>query len=132
MKSAVIALAAIIIILVISFSAYAAITYPRTIVSVPVSFTVGADSTKTAFNQPLITDKVQVQVSVQSGASLWRAQILKGSQVIWEHSAGQGEQTSYKTDWIPLPSGSYNFTFATIGLGTLNAKATITSKGGFW
>ena len=131
-KSAIIAISAIVIIIVASFSIYAGSTYPRTIVTVPVSFTIGADKTTTTFSQPFLTDKVQVEVSVQSGASLWKAQILNGDQIIWEHSAGQSEQTSYKSDWVALPSGSYNFTFAAIGVGSLNAKATLTCKGGFW
>jgi hypothetical protein len=75
---------------------------------------------------------VQVQVGVQNGASLWRAQILSGDQVIWEHSAAQGEQQSYNSGWIQLPSGNYNFTFGILGIGSLKAMASITSKGGFW
>ena len=131
-KNAIIIIAVIAIILVASLSVYAGVTYPRRIVSVPVSFSIGADKTTTVFNQPFLNDKVQVEVSVQSGASLWKAQILNGNQVIWEHSAAQGEQTSYKSDWIALPSGSYNLSFGAIGVGLLNAETTLTSKGGFW
>jgi hypothetical protein len=93
---------------------------------------MGADSETTAFDQPFLNNAVQVQVTVQSGAALWRARIISGEQVIWEHTAAQGEQQSYNSDWIELPSGSYNFTFGTIGIGSLNALATVTSKGGFW
>jgi len=129
---AVIALVAIVIILVALFAVYAGITYPRTVVSVPVSFTVGADATRTAFDQPYLDDKVQVQVTIQNGAALWRARILNGTQTIWEHSAGQGEQQSYNSGWLALPSGSYNFTFGLVGAGSLDATATVSSKGGFW
>lgn len=126
------AFAAIVIIIVAAFAVYAGVTYPRTTVNIPVSFTIGVDSKTAAFDQPFLDDKVQVQVAVQNGAALWRAQILSGDQVIWEHSAAQGEQQSYNSGWIQLPSGSYNFTFGTIGIGLLEATATVTSKGGFW
>jgi hypothetical protein len=101
-------------------------------VNTQVSFTVGVDSKTTGFNQPFLNDKAQVQVTVQNGAALWRAQIQSGDQIIGEHSAAQGEQQSYSSSWIQLPNGSYNFTFGTIGIGSLDATATVTSKGGFW
>jgi hypothetical protein len=104
----------------------------RAAVNIPVSFTIGADVKTTAFVQPFIDDKVQVEVTVQNGAALWQAQITSQSNVIWEHSAGQGEQTSYSSGWLELPSGSYNFTFRTVGVGSLNAVAAVSSKGGFW
>jgi hypothetical protein len=126
------AFAAIVIIIVAAFAVYAGLTYPRTTVNIPVSFTIGVDSKTAAFDQPFLDDKVQVQIAVQNGAALSRAQILSGDQVIWEHSAAQGEQQSYNSGWIQLPSGSYNFTFGTIGIGSLEATATVTSKGGFW
>ena len=127
-----IALVAIMIIIVAVFSAYAGETYPRMQANIPVSFTIGADSKTTAFDQPFLDNKVQVQVAVQNGAALWQAQITSQGNVIWEHSAGQGEQTSYNSGWIELASGSYNFTFRTVGVGSLNAVATVTSKGSFW
>jgi len=83
-------------------------------------------------SQPVLCDKVQVQGSVSSGASLWNAQILNGTQVIWENSASQGDQTNYKSDWIELQSVSYNFAFRTLGIGSLNAQVMVISKGGFW
>jgi uncharacterized membrane protein len=131
-KKSIIALAAIVIIIVAAFAVYAGITYPRTTVSTQVSFTIGADSKTTAFNQPFLDDKTQVQVTIQNGAALWRARILSGDQVIWEHAAAQGEQQSYNSEWMSLPSGNYNFTFGTIGVGSLDATATVSSKGGFW
>ena len=131
MAKSVIVLTAILII-IIAIAAHAAITYPRTAASISVSFTIGADSKTVTFNQPFLDDKAQIQVSVQNGAALWRAQILSGDQVIWEHSAAQGEQQSYSSSWIQLPSGNYNFSFGTIGLGSLDASAKVTSKGGLW
>jgi hypothetical protein len=127
-----IAVAAIVVIVVAVFAVYAGVTYPRTALTIPISFTRGADVTTTEFAQPVLDDKVQVQVSVESGVALWRAQILNGDQVIWDHEARQGEQTSYNSGWLALPSGSYNFTFRTLGLDSLNAEVTVSSKGGFW
>ncbi len=123
---------AIIVIIIVAFAIYAVLTYPRAAVNIQLSFTVGVDAETIAFDQPLLDDKAQVQVSVQSGAALWRAQIQNGSQVVWEHSAAQGEQQSYNSGWIQLPSGSYNFTIETIGVGSLDATVTVLSKGGFW
>ena len=131
MAKSVMVLAAILII-IIAVAIHAAITYPRTTATIPVSFTIGADSKTIAFDQPFLDDKAQVQVLVQNGAALWQAQILSGDQIIWEHSAAQGEQQSYSSGWIQLPSGNYNFTFGTIGIGALEATATVMSKGGFW
>lgn len=127
----VLALAAVLII-VAAFAIYAGVTYPRAIVNTQVSFVIGADSKTTQFDQPFLNDKVQVQVSILNGAALWRTQIKNGDQIIWEHSAAQGEQQSYSSGWIQLPSGNYNFTFGTIGIGSLEAMASVTSKGGFW
>jgi hypothetical protein len=130
-SKSIVALVAIVI-LIVAFSIYAGVTFPRTIVNTSVSFTVGVDSKTTAFDQPLLNNKVQVEVTVQNGASLWRAQIRSGDQVIWEHSAAQGDQQSYNSGWIDLPSGNYNFTFGIVGIGSLDATATVTSKGGLW
>ncbi len=126
------AFVAMVVIIVAAFAVYAGVTYPRTSVNIPVSLTIGVDSKTSAFDQPFLDDRVQVQVAVQNGAALWRAQILSDDRVIWEHSAAQGEQQSYNSGWIQLSSGSYNFTFGTIGIGSLEATATVTSKGGFW
>jgi hypothetical protein len=131
-SKSIMALAAIVIIIVAAFAIYAGVTYPRTTANIPVSFAIGVDSKTAGFDQPFLDDKVQVQVAVQNGAVLWRTQILSGDQVIWEHSAAQGEQQSYNSGWIQLPSGNYNFTFGIIGIGSLDATATVTSKGGFW
>jgi hypothetical protein len=129
---AVVAIVAIVVILVAAFAVYAGETYPATVVNTQISFTVGADTKTTPFVQSFLDDKVQVQVAIQNGAALWRAQIRIGDQVIWEHAAAQGGQQTYNSGWIQLPSGNYNFTFGTIGVGSLQATATVTSKGGFW
>ena len=131
-SKSVLGIASIVIIIVAAFAIFSGVTYPRTTANIPVSFTIGVDSKTAAFDQPFLDDKVQVQVGVQNGAALWRAQIKNGDQIIWEHSAAQGEQQSYSSGWIQLASGSYNFTFGTIGIGSLDATATVTSKGGFW
>ena len=131
-SKSIMALVAIVIIIVAAFAIYAGVTYPRTTANIPMSFTIGADSKTAAFDQPFLDEKVQIQVGVQNGAALWRAQILSGDQVIWEHSAAQGEQQSYNSGWIQLPSGNYNFTFGILGIGSLEATASITSKGGLW
>ena len=128
----VMAVAAIIIVLAAAFAVYAGATYPRTIVSIPVSFTIGADLTTGGFDQSILNDQAQVQVAVQNGAALWNAQILSGNQVVWEHTAALSEQQSYSSGWIQLPSGSYNLTFGTIGIGSLDATFSVSSKGGFW
>jgi hypothetical protein len=122
---------AIIIITVAVLGIYLGITYPRTTANIPVSISVGVETETVPFEQPVLDDKAQVQVAVQSGAALWSAQILNGTQILWSHTATQSDQESYTSDWIQLPSGSYNFTFGTIG-GGLDATATVTSKGGFW
>jgi uncharacterized membrane protein len=126
------AVTVIILIMIVALVAYAVITYPRNTLTIPVSFTIGADVITKEFNQPLLDNMVQVQVSVQSGTSLWSAQLLNQSEVFWQHAADQGEQTSFRSDWISLPMGNYTFTFKTIGIGSLNAQVTIISKGGFW
>jgi uncharacterized membrane protein len=126
------AVTVVILLMIVALVVYAVVTYPRNTLTIQVSFTIGADVVTKEFNQPLLDNMVQVQVSVQSGASLWSAQLLNQSQVLWEHAAGQGEQTSYKSNWIELPMGNYSFTFKTIGVGSLNGQVTITSKGGFW
>ena len=131
-SKSIMAFVAMVVIIVAAFAVYAGVTYPRTSVNIPVSLTIGVDSKTSAFDQPFLDDRVQVQVAVQNGAALWRAQILSDDRVIWEHSAAQGEQQSYNSGWIQLSSGSYNFTFGTIGIGSLEATATVTSKGGFW
>lgn len=123
---------AVVVVLIIVFAVYVGLTYPRTVLTIPVSFTAGIDQKNATFDQSSLDSMVQVQVSVQNGAALWRAQILNGSSVIWSHTASLGEQQSYNSGWIGLQSGQYNFTFGVIGGGSLDATATVSSKGGFW
>jgi len=113
-------------------SVYAAFTYPRDVVSFQVSFTIGADVQRREFDVPILHRYVQVEVVVNSGTSLWTAKILDGDRGLWGHSASQGGQTTYRSGWIELSSGHYNFTFSTLGLGSLKAEIKVTSKGGFW
>lgn len=125
--------AAVIIVIIAVTSVYATLTFSRDIVGFAVSFTIGADGEQTEFEVPLLHDKVQVEVTINSGSALWKATIanLDGDE-IWSHRAAQGDLTTYRSNWISLPSGHYNFTFGTIGLGGLQANIRVFSKGGFW
>lgn len=131
-STAVKVLAALLIVIVAAGAIYAALTYPRVILTIPVSLTVGVDIVNKEFDQSAFSNRVQVQVKVSSGSGLWLARILNGTQVLWEHAAGQGEQTNYSSGWIELPSGNYNLTFGTVGFGSLDAQITVSSIGGFW
>lgn len=117
---------------VVVFVAYLAFTYPRVLVSFTVSFTIGADVKRVEFEVPFLHDYVRVEVYVQSGNALWNAKILSDDEVLWNHAASQGGQTTYTSEWIKLSGGRYNFTFTTAGLGSLEAEVKLTSKGGFW
>jgi uncharacterized membrane protein len=128
----VLGIAAMVLILIIGFAAYAGLTYPRAVLTIPVSFTIGAEVATEEFDQPILNNKVQVQIAVESGAALWRARILSGDQVLWEHTAAQSEQTSYDSGWFELREGHYNFTFGTIGIGSLKAAVTVSSRDSFW
>jgi len=117
---------------VVVFIAYLALTYPRVLVDFQVSFTVGADARRVEFEVPFLHGYVEVEVYVRSGSALWNAKIMSGESVLWSHVATQGGQTIYNSGWIRFSSGRYNFTFATAGLGSLEAEIKLTSKGGFW
>jgi len=121
-----------IIVIIVAVGIFAVWTYPRTVLSLPISFTVGLDTERRAFDVPALHSMVQVQVVVSSGTALWEATILSGDTEIWSHRTPQAEQTTYSSGWMQIASGSYNFTFATIGFGSLNAEITVSSKGGFW
>jgi uncharacterized membrane protein len=124
--------ALIFVILVVSVGIYVALTSPRTIVSFPVSFTIGADVESKEFDVPMLHSLVQVEVAISTGSALWTASILNHGDTLWTHVTAQGGQTTYKSEWIQIRSGHYNFTFGTAGLGTLAAEIKVTSKGGFW
>lgn len=111
---------------------YTFLTYPRSVVNSTVSFTIGADVERREFSVPILHETVQVEVVVNNGNLLWTANILQHGDVLWSHVAHQGEQTTYRSDWVRLPSGDYNFTFATAGIGSLDVEIQVTSKGGFW
>ena len=100
---------------------YAALTFPRTIVEFPVSFTLGLDRKQQEFEVPWLHDKAQVEVAITNGTSIWRASISNAQGEVWHNSEIQGGQTTYHSEWITLPSGQYNFTFS-IGAGSLDAK----------
>lgn len=114
------------------FVVYMAITYPRVIVSFPVSFTIGADVKRVEFEVPFLHSWIRVEVVVSSGTALWTAKILNGDTALWSYTASQSGQTTYSSEWIKISSGHYNFTIATAGIGSLEAEVRITSKGGFW
>jgi hypothetical protein len=120
------------VIAIATLSAYAALTYPKTVVSFPVAFTIGATVEHKEFDMPLLHEWAQVEVIISSGTVLWTATITLQDETIWTHTAHQGDQTTYKSGWIKLTSGHYNFTFATAGLGSLEAEIKVTTKGGFW
>ncbi len=122
----------IVIIVVVAFGVYAAATFPRTAVSFPVSFTVGAEKKEEEFDVPWLHGLAQVEVKVQSGTALWSAKITSGDEAIWSHSATQGGQTTYASEWIEIPAGRCNFTFGTVGIGSLEGEIKVTTKGGFW
>ena len=122
----------IVVLLVVALCVYAALTYPKTVVSFPVSFTWGADVEHREFDVPLLHGLVQVEVVISSGTALWTAKIILEDETIWSHAAHQGGQTTYKSGWIELSTGHYNFTFATAGLSSLEAEIKVISKGGFW
>lgn len=125
---------AVIIVIIVAVGIFAAWTYPRTVLSLPTTFSGGLQiEYGKGFSVPILDNWVQVQVSVSSGTALWRAIILNSSSdELWSHNAAQGEQTTYNSGWMQLASGNYNFTFATIGIGPLDADITVSCKGGFW
>jgi hypothetical protein len=125
----------VIIIIIIALVSIAFIlwTYPRSTLSFPVTFTIGAANQEKIFDVPAFDNSVQVQVKINNGASLWQASILSSNgTAIWSHQKAQGEQTIYSSDYFALDSGSYTFTFAALGAGSLDAQIDIQAKGGFW
>ena len=112
---------------------YGALTFPKAAIDFNVVFTVGADRKLGTFEVPFLHDKVQVEVNIESGSALWTARITDSNGTeVWSHTAVQGGQTTYRSDWTSIPSGRYNFTFGTIELGELEANIRVDSKGGFW
>ena len=127
-------IAVVVILVVVVAGTYAGLTFPRAVVDFSVSFPVGVDIQQEEFEVPFLHDKVQVEVIVTNGSSLWRA-FIKNDAVaqFWDYTAKQGENQTYHSDWIPLPSGRYNFTFANLNsTSALDASIKVISKGSFW
>ncbi len=125
--------AALIIIIMLAIASFSVLTYPSTVVSFSVSFTIGASTQEKTFTIQAWDNAADVQIGVSSGSALWSGSIINSNETTaWNHRAAQGEQTIYSSGWVALPSGTYNFTFGTIGAGSLNADVAVEAKGGFW
>lgn len=111
---------------------YSVLTYPKTVVNIPVSFKFGAESRTIEFDVSPLQDSYNIDVSVTNGNALWGAKLVSGNLTVWSHSASQGSQTSYKSGWLPISPGHYTFTFGTIGFGSLEGAVTLQIKGGPW
>lgn len=111
---------------------YVALTYPKTVANIPVSFKIGAESKTVEFDVSPLHDKCYIEVSVTSGNALWGAKLVSGNVTVWSHSASQGSQTSYRSGWFTIQSGHYTFTFNTIGFGSLEGVVIVQTKGGPW
>ena len=118
--------------IVLIAAGFAAWTYPRSILTIPVSFTIGADVVNESFTVPLADNAVQLEVAVTSGGALWSAEIDLGNQTVFLYRTAQGGQTTYTSEWIILGAGDYHIRFAALGAGSLNAQVTVWAKGGFW
>ncbi len=78
-------------------------------------------------------EEVQVEIAVTNGSSLWRTSITNANgDEIWSHGALQSEQTTFISEWISLPNAGYRITFSIIGVGSLEARLKVASKGGIW
>ena len=119
-----------VVVVVFTLGAYFILTYPRTLISFSISFAFGAKVEEREFDVPILHSRVQVEVIVSSGTSLWSATIENQNSLLWNHTATQGGQTTYTSGWITLSPGQYNFTFSTIGFGSLEAEIKVDSKGG--
>jgi hypothetical protein len=122
----------IVVIVAVVFGIYAAVTFPKTVVSFPVAFTIGAETKTEEFNVQWLHGSIQVEIKIQSGTALWSAEITSGDKTIWRHSAAQGGQTTYTSEWTEISAAPYNFTFRTLGIGSLEGEIKVTTKGGFW
>ncbi len=122
----------LVIVVLASVIGYGALTYPKVIVSIPVSFTIGAESKTMEFDLPPLHDELQVEVSVSSGTALWTARIGSGNETVWVHSASQGGQTTYQSGWISASPRHYKIVFGTIGFGSLVGEVKVMTKGGLW
>ncbi len=121
-----------VIIIVIIAAGFAAWTYPRGVVTIPVSFTIGADVVTQTFTVPIADNAVQLEVEITSGSALWSAEIDQGNTSVFLYRTAQGGQTTYTSEWIIVGAGDYGIRFAALGAGSLNAQVTVRAKGGFW
>jgi hypothetical protein len=119
-------------VLIIGIGLYTFFTYPSIAIQFPVSFTIGADTKQEALEVSVLQSQVRVDVIVATGSTWWTAQILQGDTEVWSHTMTQNDQTVFQSDWIELPSGSYNFTYSAASLAALDLEVTVTAKGGFW
>ena len=126
--------AVVVVVIVVIAVAYAGLTFPRTIAEFPIAFSAGPDETKIAFDVPPLNDKVQVEVSLPGNSTSWIATIDNADgQELWTYNGlKQENQTVYHSAWIPLQSGSYNFSFAIGGSEAINAEISLSSKGDLW
>jgi hypothetical protein len=111
---------------------YTLLTYPRTTISFPISFAIGADTKHEAFEVSVLQSHVRIDVVVTMGSTWWTAKILQNDTEIWRHSITQNDQTVFQSEWIELQPGSYNFTFTAASLAALDLDVAVTTKGGFW
>jgi hypothetical protein len=128
-----IGIVAVLVVIVVVAGLYFGLTYPMQMVDVQVSLTAGVDSQTKQFQMPVLQDKAQVQVTVTSGTVLWSVRIVasNGSQV-YSYTATTSAQTTYTSQWITLPQGTYNVTMQSAGIGSLSANMKVTTKGGIW
>ena len=129
-------IAVVVILVVVVAGTFAGLTFPRAVADFSVSFTDGVDIEQKEFEVPFLHDKVQVEVIVTNGSSLWRT-VIKNDAVaqLWQYTETQGANQTYHSDWIRLESGRYNFTFANLNSNStsaLDASIKVISKGGFW
>jgi hypothetical protein len=124
--------AVLVVAVLIVVGGYAALTYLRVVASFPVSFTIGAESKTVEFDLPLLHDEMQVEVRVTSGTALWTAQVVSGNETVWSHSASQGGQTTYQSEWVSASPVHYKLVFRTIGFGSLEGEVKVSTKGGPW
>lgn len=122
----------LIIIVLIVVGGYAALTYPRVVGSIPVSFKFGAESKTIEFDVSPLQNEYNIEVSVTNGNALWGAKLVSESATVWSHLSSQGSQTSYRSGWLTISPGHYTFTFNTIGFGSLEGIVNIQTKGGLW
>jgi hypothetical protein len=122
----------LLIIILAAGGGYIALTYPRSVGNITVSFSIGAESKTVEFDLPPLHDEFQVNVSVKSGNAIWNARLVSGNLTVWSHTASQGVQTSYQSGWVSAQPGHYRFTFSTIGFGSLVGDAEVTTRGGLW